>query len=110
MAGRCVRVTADQRTTAAPNSFTASEARMKHWTRFSSFAAALLAFVPVVTLAQPATQPAAGRLDLIQPSEDKTHFVLRSTGQKIVMWGFNYDRDDAGRLLEDYWADEWDTV
>jgi hypothetical protein len=26
------------------------------------------------------------------------------------MWGFNYDRDDAGRLLEDYWADEWGTV
>src|SRR5678816_294900 len=28
----------------------------------------------------------------------------------VVMWGFNYDRDDAGRLLEDYWADEWETV
>jgi hypothetical protein len=26
------------------------------------------------------------------------------------MWGFNYDRDDAGRLLEDYWEGEWDTV
>ena len=26
------------------------------------------------------------------------------------MWGFNYDRDDAVRLLEDYWADEWDMV
>jgi len=25
------------------------------------------------------------------------------------MWGFNYDRDDAGRLLEDYWEKEWDT-
>jgi Cellulase (glycosyl hydrolase family 5) len=26
------------------------------------------------------------------------------------MWGFNYDHDDAGRLLEDYWRDEWATV
>ena len=26
------------------------------------------------------------------------------------MWGVNYDHDDAGRLLEDYWADEWPTV
>ena len=26
------------------------------------------------------------------------------------MWGFNYDHDDSGRLLEDYWADEWPTV
>ena len=27
-----------------------------------------------------------------------------------MIWGFNYDRDDAGRLLEDYWGDEWATV
>jgi endo-1,4-beta-mannosidase len=24
-----------------------------------------------------------------------------------VPWGFNYDRDGAGRLLEDFWADDW---
>jgi aryl-phospho-beta-D-glucosidase BglC (GH1 family) len=27
-----------------------------------------------------------------------------------VAWGFNYDHDDAGRLLEDYWNQEWPTV
>jgi hypothetical protein len=24
--------------------------------------------------------------------------------------GFNYDHDDKGRLIEDYWEDEWPTV
>jgi hypothetical protein len=46
----------------------------------------------------------------IRPSADKRHFVRESTNERFVAWGFNYDRDDAGRLLEDYWADEWDTV
>lgn len=54
--------------------------------------------------------PAAVKLDLVRPSEDKTHFVRAASGERIVMWGFNYDRDDAGRLLEDYWAEEGATV
>jgi hypothetical protein len=31
-------------------------------------------------------------------------------GRAFVPWGFNYDHDRDGRLLEDYWADEWPTV
>ncbi len=54
--------------------------------------------------------PPPRKLDRIRPSEDKTHFVREGTNERIVMWGFNYDHDDAGRLLEDYWGDEWDTV
>ncbi len=50
------------------------------------------------------------RLDWIRPSQDNTHFVRGAAAERIVLWGFNYDRDDAGRLIEDYWADEWDTV
>ena len=46
----------------------------------------------------------------IRPSGDKRHFVRDGTNERFVAWGFNYDRDDAGRLLEDYWTDEWDTV
>src|SRR5207253_9934571 len=49
-------------------------------------------------------------LDPIRPSADHTHFVRAGTNERIVMWGFNYDHDDAGRLLEDYWHDEWATV
>lgn len=57
------------------------------------------------------TQPAApDKLDWIRPSDDNTHFVLEGSNEPIVMWGFNYDRDDSGRLLEDYWVDEWDAV
>lgn len=54
--------------------------------------------------------PAAAALQWIRVSDDKTHFVQDGSKERIVMWGFNYDRDDAGRLLEDYWAQEWDTV
>jgi hypothetical protein len=46
----------------------------------------------------------------IRTSADKTHFVCDGTDQRFVPWGFNYDRDDSGRLLEDYWADEWTNV
>jgi hypothetical protein len=54
--------------------------------------------------------PPAPGLELIRPSEDGTHFVHVQSGTKFVAWGFNYDHDDAGRLLEDYWQKEWPTV
>ena len=31
-------------------------------------------------------------------------------GQSFVAWGFNYDHDEKGRLLEDYWEKEWPKV
>lgn len=31
-------------------------------------------------------------------------------GKRFVPWGFNYDHDRDGRLLEDYWQEEWTTV
>ena len=46
----------------------------------------------------------------IQLSKDKTYFVRVPDGKKFVPWGFNYDHDDRGRLLEDYWDDEWPAV
>ena len=49
-------------------------------------------------------------LPLIRVSDDKTHFVEANTGKRFVIWGVNYDHDDAGRLLEDYWDQEWATV
>lgn len=54
--------------------------------------------------------PPPRRLDGIRPSRDKSHFVREGTDERVVIWGFNYDRDDAGRLLEDYWSQEWATV
>lgn len=49
-------------------------------------------------------------LEPISPSVDRTHFVGATSGEKFVVWGVNYDHDDAGRLLEDYWEKEWATV
>ncbi len=49
-------------------------------------------------------------LEWIQPSADGTHFVGATSGAKFVVWGVNYDHDEAGRLLEDYWETEWATV
>jgi hypothetical protein len=43
-------------------------------------------------------------------SKDKKGFVLDPSGRPFVPWGFNYDHDDKGRLIEDYWDDEWPTV
>jgi len=28
----------------------------------------------------------------------------------ITPWGFNYDHDETGRLIEDYWHDEWPKI
>ncbi|MFO7901270.1 MAG: cellulase family glycosylhydrolase [Planctomycetota bacterium] len=49
-------------------------------------------------------------LEWIRPSSDGTHFVLEQSGRPFVAWGVNYDHDGEGRLLEDYWACEWETI
>ena len=51
-----------------------------------------------------------GKMELIRPSEDGSSFVRAESGEKFLAWGFNYDHDDPGRLLEDYWHQEWPTV
>ncbi|MES2706281.1 MAG: cellulase family glycosylhydrolase [Verrucomicrobiota bacterium] len=62
---------------------------------------------PAAALAQ---APPAGRLERIRPSEDGTYFIRGGSKERFTVWGLNYDRDHAGRLLEDYWEKEWDTV
>lgn len=63
-------------------------------------------------VATPADEPPQGRgpLPRIRPSDEKTHFVAEGSPRPFVAWGFNYDHDDAGRLIEDYWNTEWETV
>jgi hypothetical protein len=43
-------------------------------------------------------------------NKDKKGFVLEPSGKPFVLWGFNYDRDSDGRLIEDYWDDEWPSL
>ncbi|WP_165251120.1 cellulase family glycosylhydrolase [Paludisphaera soli] len=59
------------------------------------------------TLGEGPKPPALARVVV---SADRTHFVLDGSDRRFLLWGVNYDHDDAGRLLEDYWADEWDAV
>lgn len=43
-------------------------------------------------------------------SPDKHSFVYSDTGRPFTPWGFNYDHDSNGRLIEDYWETEWPFV
>ncbi|HON92139.1 MAG TPA: PmoA family protein [Sedimentisphaerales bacterium] len=45
-------------------------------------------------------------LENIRVSDDSRGFVTE-TGSCFTPWGFNYDHDETGRLLEDYWGREW---
>jgi len=49
-------------------------------------------------------------LEFIRISPDGRHFVTADSGRKFTPWGCNYDHDRTGRLLEQYWATEWNTV
>jgi len=53
---------------------------------------------------------ANAKMELIHLSEDGTRLVFTESGCRFIAWGFNYDHDDSGRLLEDYWHQEWSTV
>src|SRR5439155_297905 len=52
----------------------------------------------------------ADEMPWVQVSKDKKGFVLDPSGRPFDPWGFNYDHDDQGRLIEDYWDDEWPAV
>jgi hypothetical protein len=43
---------------------------------------------------------------------DKTSrgFAEEGAGRPFTPWGFNYDHDRDGRLIEDYWDSEWKSV
>jgi hypothetical protein len=51
----------------------------------------------------------SAELPSIRVADDKQGFMTTS-GKRFVPWGVNYDHDDRGRLLEDYWQQEWPLV
>jgi hypothetical protein len=56
---------------------------------------------------------AATALEPVRLSADGQSFVLAESGRPFRVWGVNYDHDSTGengRLLEDYWHEEWETV
>ncbi|MCB1076575.1 MAG: cellulase family glycosylhydrolase [Verrucomicrobiae bacterium] len=53
------------------------------------------------------------QLEPIHLSGDGSRFVIGDSDRPFRPWGVNYDHDSTaenGRLLEDYWIDEWPTV
>jgi hypothetical protein len=49
-------------------------------------------------------------LERVEVDASGRGFVLAGSGEPFTPWGFNYDHDDASRLLEDYWESEWPTI
>lgn len=72
-----------------------------------SVVALLLSSIPQFLLAQ---DSASSDLPRVVLSEDGKDFRREGTGQRFYVWGVNYDHDREGRLIEDYWHDEWPTV
>ena len=55
----------------------------------------------------------AGAADLLRPirvNADGKGFVRGAAAEKFVVWGVNYDHNGAGRLLDEYWEDDWESV
>ena len=53
----------------------------------------------------------AADLEWVRVADDGKGFVLGDTGTPFVPWGFNDDHQEgSGRLIEDYWNDQWATV
>ncbi len=61
-----------------------------------------LVFLAAIVSAAPPPMPAI--------EATATGFRLAGTAQGFTPWGFNYDHDQGGRLIEDYWNAEWETV
>ncbi|MBI4600592.1 MAG: cellulase family glycosylhydrolase [Planctomycetes bacterium] len=49
-------------------------------------------------------------MERVEVSPGGRGFVLAPSGRPFVPWGFNYDHDRDGRLIEEYWEAEWDAV
>src|SRR5262245_58665387 len=71
---------------------------------FLAMSLVLILLVGVPAQAQPKA------MTWIAVSKVKKGFVLDPSGRPFLPWGFNYVHDDKGRLIEDYWEDEWPTV
>jgi hypothetical protein len=74
-------------------------------------AVAILMWMPLhVTAGETILQAVPGKLEWIQLSPDKLQFIGATSKARFRPWGFNYDHDAGGRLLEDYAAAEWSKV
>src|SRR3546814_12261317 len=54
--------------------------------------------------------PVGVKMEPIVMSPAGSHFIYQHSGKRFTPWGFNYDHDAEGRLLEDSWDSEWQPV
>ena len=66
--------------------------------------------IAVLFAALGSTTVAAQDLEWIQVSDTGNGFAFVESGRPFVPWGFNYDHDGDGKLLEDYWDENWPAV
>jgi Cellulase (glycosyl hydrolase family 5) len=57
-----------------------------------------------------ATFVAAADPPFIEVAQNRRGFIVTDSGRPFVPWGFNYDHDESGRLIEDYWLDQWPKI
>ncbi len=69
----------------------------------------MLWFCPVLILALPAVA-GVDEMPWVRVAGDGRGFVLEGSDRQWIPWGFNYDHDEQGRLLEDYWDTQWPKV
>ena len=49
-------------------------------------------------------------LELIRLDKSGTGFQRSESGEAFTVWGVNYDHDEGGKLLEEYWHNDWGRV
>lgn len=70
----------------------------------------MLLILPMVLNVSLFANESETQLEPIRVSDDGSHFVGATTGDRFVVWGVNYDHNHDGLLLEDYWHDQWETI
>jgi hypothetical protein len=65
---------------------------------------------PLLALCLLTASLAAADMERIRIAPDGRGFVLADSGKRFTPWGFNYDHDLGGQLLEEYWDEHWPVV
>jgi hypothetical protein len=66
--------------------------------------------IGVCLVALSASTRGADKMERVRVSADQRGFILSESKKPFVPWGFNYDHDEKGRLIEDYWHEEWPKI
>ncbi|RIK77487.1 MAG: hypothetical protein DCC68_17260 [Planctomycetota bacterium] len=91
-------------------SLTTAFAQRRHIVIRSLGALGCKAVLGFAIFAAPIRAAGGAETEPIRVSGDGRGFVLAKSNKPFVPWGVNYDHDERGRLIEDYWADEWKKV